>query len=172
MTYTEAEKAVIKSYELFQADGTAYQQVQLTRPRTLGFAMHDSPVGMLAWISDKLIAWSDAYPWTPAETITWTLLHYLPGPTTGFNMYRENINYMFKQLELPQGNYVKVPYGLSAFAKELFIPPRAWVERSYNLVYWKDHAQGGHFAAWERPKEFAEDVIEFVKANWNLQAQL
>lgn len=172
MTYTEAEKANMKRGELFREDGTAYQQVQRTRPRTLGFAMHDSPVGMLAWMSDKLIAWTDEYPWTPAERITWTLLHYFPGPTTGFNMYRENINYFMKQVELPQGDYVKVPYGFSAFAKEISIPPRAWVERSYNLVYWKDHAKGGHFAAWERPKEFVEDVTEFIKGYWDPKSQL
>ncbi|CAF9927205.1 hypothetical protein IMSHALPRED_007157 [Imshaugia aleurites] len=73
--YTEFEKRSLRQHEHFDTKEFAYYLVQNTKPRTLGFAMHDSPVGMLAWMADKLFTWSDSYPWSPAELITWTLLH-------------------------------------------------------------------------------------------------
>lgn len=88
--YSEFEKASMERSKWFEQTQIAYLILQTTKPQTLGFAMHDSPVGMLAWMADKVFIWSDAYPWTPTDLITWTLLHYFPGPTTGFQMYREN----------------------------------------------------------------------------------
>lgn len=166
-SYNSFEAEGLKRGRFFVENETAYQKVHITKPRTLGFAMHDSPVGMLAWMADKLFVWTDSYPWTPAEIITWTLLHYFPGPTTGFAMYRENMTPFFVlSPEAIQSNYIKAPTGMSMFAKELTPVPRAWAETLNNIVFWRAHTSGGHFAAYERPKQLAEDVIEFVKANW------
>ncbi len=152
----------------FRDNESAYQKVQASKTRTLGFAMHDSPVGMLAWMADKLFTWTDAYPGLHPRSSPGRLLHYFPGPTTGFQMYRENLPPRFvPPSEMMQGNYVKIPTGVSAFAKELLLVPRGWVEKEFNLVFWKEHEKGGHFAAWERPDQLAEDVISFVQANWS-----
>lgn len=103
--------------------------------------MHDSPVGMLAWMVDKLRQWTDFYPWTKDEIITWTLLHYFPGPTTAFQMYRENLP-MFEAGEKLQGledRSVTVPTWVSAFPKEVFMVPRSWAEKDLaNIVGWKE----------------------------------
>ncbi|KAK5234248.1 glycosylphosphatidylinositol anchor biosynthesis [Exophiala xenobiotica] len=165
--YTPFEKASLERNAWFSQTQSAYLLLQGSKPRTLGFAMHDSPVGMLAWMADKVFVWSDAYPWTPTELITWTLLHYFPGPTTGFQMYKEN-DPAEMAVALQGNTYVKVPTGVSAFPKELGLMPRSWAERQANVVFWREHSSGGHFAAYERPEELAGDLIDFYKQVWKV----
>lgn len=160
--YIEFEQRSIGQQHHFATKGFAYFKVQMETPRTLGFAMHDSPVGMLAWMMDKLYSWSDNYPWSSAELITWTLLHYFPGPTTGFHMYRENGDNPRELIP-----YESTPTGVSAFAGEMEMVPRSWAEKTANIVFWKEHEQGGHFAAWENPQALASDAIEFFRSTWN-----
>ncbi|KAJ4391229.1 hypothetical protein N0V93_004846 [Gnomoniopsis smithogilvyi] len=90
--YSGFELTSLAIMQRFSESGSAYRQVQSTRPTTLGSASHDSPVGMLAWMADQLLDWADAYPWTMDEVITWTtVLHYFLGPVTDFVMYREDL---------------------------------------------------------------------------------
>ena len=163
--YTEFEKARIERDRWFQHDESAYYLLQSTKPRTLGFGLHDSPVAMLAWIADKLFLWSDNYPWTPTELITWTLMHYFPGPTTGLNMYYENPPSVALSTSIAN-QYIEVPTGVSAFPKELCMLPRSWVQTKANVVFWQEHNSGGHFAAYERPKELVEDLVKFFPGVW------
>ncbi|KAI9747947.1 MAG: hypothetical protein M1835_001929 [Candelina submexicana] len=164
-TYTPSEKAHLERRTWFHEKQSAYLHLQGTKPRTLGFALHDSPIGMLAWMCDKLFTWSDAYPWTPTELITFTLLHYFPGPTTSMQMYFENDSESLLFGE-SASKYVEQPVGVSAFAKELVIVPRSWAETRNNIRFWKEHESGGHFAAHERPEELAGDTIEFFRGVW------
>ena len=163
--YTEFEKRSLRQLEHFNKEEIAYFLVQKTKPRTLGFAMHDSPVGILAWMVDKLFTWSDSYPWCPDELITWTLLHYFPGPMGGFQMYREN-----SATEMVSGaeadGFLQTPTGVSAFAKEAEMVPRSWAERKANVVFWQEHDSGGHFAAYEKPREFVDDLVRFFPLVW------
>lgn len=168
LSYSAFEQTSLQRMKWFADSQAGYGHIQRSKPRTLGIAMHDSPIGMLAWMADKLLLWSDDYPWTKDDIITWTLLHYFPGPTTAFQMYRENLP-VFEAGETPPGvvgRYVKVPTGVSAFAREVFMVPRKWAEGELNIVEWKEHPRGGHFPAYERPKELSMDIIEFSKAHW------
>lgn len=164
-TYTAFEQKCLEHDEWFIQNENAYFTIQSTKPRTLGFAMHDSPVGMLAWMADKLYVWTDHYPWTPTELITWTLLHYFPGPTTGFTMYKEN-DAEEQSHGFTATHYVKAPTGVSAFPKELGVMPRSWTETIANVVFWQEHSSGGHFAAYEKPKELVEDLVKFYRQVW------
>lgn len=165
--YTDFERRSLQQHEDFNTNGFAYYLVQNTKPRTFGFAMHDSPVGMLAWMADKLFTWSDAYHWSADELITWTLLHYFPGPTGGFQIYREN-----SATEMISGAeadiFLQTPTGVSAFAKEAEMVPRSWAERKANIAYWQEHDSGGHFAAYEKPDEFVDDLVKFFPSVWKL----
>lgn len=163
-SYTPYEQACLQRNKWFSETNSAYSNIQTTKPLTLGFAMHDSPVGMLAWMADKLLLWTDDYPWTPTEMITWTLMHYFPGPTTGFNMYHENAPPEI--IAKIAATYVKVPSGASAFPKELGIMPRSWAEKSGNFVFWQEHQTGGHFAAYEKPQELVGDMVKFYRSVW------
>jgi hypothetical protein len=66
--YTPREREGLALYTAFQTQGREYYNVQSTRPQTLGYGLADSPVGMLAWIYDKLVQWTDSYPWTDEES--------------------------------------------------------------------------------------------------------
>ena len=80
-------------------------------------------------------------------------------------MYRENLP-VFEAGELPPGvedRYVRVPTGVSAFAREVFMVPRAWAERDFDVREWKEWGVGGHFPAYERPEEWVGDMVVFVK---------
>jgi len=158
------EKAALeRHFTWFRQTNHGYGAIQGQRPATLGFAMHDSPVGMLAWMYDKLVVWSDEYPWTPKEIITWTLMHYFPGPTTGFMMYHEN-TYEGLMKSKWFNEYIKVPYGISAFPRELAVMPRSWAQKQVNLKFYRQHPRGGHFAMHEKTEELVSDLIEFYRS--------
>ena len=71
--YTPREREGLAHFAAFQAQGDGYFKVQSTRPQTLGYGLADSPVGMLAWIYEKLVQWTDSYPWTDEEGVCLTL---------------------------------------------------------------------------------------------------
>ncbi|KLU82937.1 hypothetical protein MAPG_02004 [Magnaporthiopsis poae ATCC 64411] len=161
---TERERKCAARARLFTQAGSAYQAVHRTKPRTIGYAFHDSPVGMLAWMADKLMWWSDraAKTWTPDELITWTLMHYFPGPTTAMVAYRENQFHAFFTTLTAKEPDSKVPIGFSHFPKELNFTPKPQLDKAIgNLAWMREHDVGGHFAASERPAVLAADVIEF-----------
>lgn len=167
--FTKFESHSIQSFQYWSKHESSYTSIQATKPLSLGIGLHDSPVGLLTWITDKLFSWSDCtpknprgYQWTHEELITWTLLHYFSddGPTAPLHMYVENNFVTF-----PQGNsreFVDVPTGVSAFGGEAEMVPRRWAEEKANVVWWREHAIGGHFAMYERPEEMVEDIIDFV----------
>ena len=64
---TDAEREGLERTKYFNDKGTGYVAVQSTKPQTLGYSLSDSPVGLLAWIYEKLVAWTDDYPWTDDE---------------------------------------------------------------------------------------------------------
>ena len=65
--YTQREREAFANHSAFQTKGNGYLILQSTRPQTLGYSLADSPVGILAWIYEKLVQWSDSYPWTDEE---------------------------------------------------------------------------------------------------------
>jgi hypothetical protein len=164
--YTAFEKGCLERMDWFFKTNLDYHKIHSSKARTMGFLLHDSPIGLLAWISDKLFLWSDSYPWTPTELITWTLLHYFPGPTTGLHMYFDNRPKEGASAGTRTSQYLKTPSGYSAFPKEIGIVPRSWAERLGNVAWWREHASGGHFAAWERPDELAGDLSDFFHGVW------
>lgn len=167
--FTEFEDNSIKGFQHWLKNESDYTQIQGRKPLSLGIGLHDSPIGLLAWITDKLFSWSDCYPnnpkgyrWTHEELITWTLIHYFSdnGPTAPFHMYVENNFGVF-----PEGNsrtFVEVPTAVSAFRYEAEMVPRKWAEARANVIWWREHETGGHFAMYERPVEMVEDIIDFV----------
>ena len=162
--YTSFEQRCLDRISWFMDTNADYNKIQWTKPRTLGFGFHDSPVAMLAWMADKLFIWSDSYPWTPTELITWTLLHYFNSPTTAMHMYKEISPPV--EYEDFEKRKVTIPCGASAFPKELGIVPRCWAEAAMNVQFWQEHERGGHFAAYEKPSELSGDMIQFFKSVW------
>ena len=142
-----------------------YWHVQATQPQTLGFALNDSPVGLAAWLIDKYRDWADCdgvveRRFTRDELLTHVSLYWFTETiASSCRMYLESRR---APLVFERGDRINIPCGVLHLAKEAPMPPRAWVERAYNVVRWTEEAKGGHFAAWEEPEVFAVDVREFV----------
>ncbi|KIK60538.1 hypothetical protein GYMLUDRAFT_43851 [Collybiopsis luxurians FD-317 M1] len=163
--YSAAEKAGLKRSAWFQKEGRAYFDEQATQPQTLGYSLTDSPVGLLAWIYEKLINWTDAYPWTDDEVLTWVSIYYFSraGPAASLRIYYEVVHSNNVMHVITHKS--KIPLGVSHFPNELGIVPRKVVHTIGNLVFQAEHSSGGHFAAHERPEELVGDVRKMFGKN-------
>jgi pimeloyl-ACP methyl ester carboxylesterase len=176
---TEKEQAAATAAAVFQATETGYQSIQGTKPQTLGYGLHDSPVGLLAWLTEKFWAWSDLgeddaadgadgllAAYSMDELLTNISLYWFSGCiTSSTRLYYETLG----PLATGEGrsNFAKpvtVPCGIALFAKEPFAGRiQAWVEAAgYNVRRWTDFPQGGHFAAREQPAALVADMRAFV----------
>ena len=136
----------------FVNEGRGYFQEQSTKPQTLIYGLNDSPVALLAWIYEKLVAWTDSYPWTPDEVCTWVSIYWFStaGPGASVRIYWE--------AQHPQPGMIPrerlfqwiggVKIGSSHFPKELRPLPESWTHSQGPVVFTKTHERGGHFAAW------------------------
>ena len=150
--------AALNHYQLWEA---GYSKQQSTRPQTLGYGLADSPVGQLAWIVEKLYAWSDCggHPenvFSRDEMLDDVMLYWAANSgASSARLYWESFG------AFGGGGKVEVPTGVARFPKEIFRPPRSWCESVYNITHWTDMPRGGHFAAFEQPDLFVEDVRAF-----------
>ena len=161
--YSEAEEAGLKRSSWFQEEGQGYRQLQSTKPQTLAFAFASSPVALLAWIYEKLHDWTDAYPWTDDEILTWVSIYYFStaGPSAHVRIYYEanhNSTSVVPGRERATQWVDNVKLGLAHFPKELSVVPRAWGKTLGPVVHESASERGGHFAAWERPDVISRDL--------------
>ncbi|THU96123.1 alpha/beta-hydrolase, partial [Dendrothele bispora CBS 962.96] len=161
LPYTASEKLGFARSAEFQKEGTGYFLEQSTQPQTLGYSLTDSPVGLLAWIYEKLVNWTDGYPWEDDEVLTWVSIYYfsLGGPTASARIYYE-VYHSSDGSTSPTRlkNKPTIPLGVSMFPKELVVPPKSWTTASGNLVFAAQHTSGGHFAAHEKPELLVGDL--------------
>ncbi|CAN8097702.1 unnamed protein product [Discula destructiva] len=169
----------------YYSGGTAYAQINGTRPATLGYALLDNPVGILAYFLDKFQAWSDprcpAFAATAAEAdrasqvndeniLINAMVYHLTGTVhTSLLPYRESPDFFGdagKIDKLTSAARAK-PFGHSAFLYELAGGPRSWLAKyPVNLVFYRQHDRGGHFAALDNPAALADDVATFANEYW------
>ncbi len=156
-----ADKVGIASLKAYNDWDSGYSKQQSTRPQSVGYGLVDSPVGQAAWILEKFWAWTDCdgHPenaLTRDEMLDNIMLYWLPGTAaSSARLYWES----FGKPILKETGPAVLPTGCSLFPKEIFRPPRAWAERTYeNIVYWNELDKGGHFAAFEQPDLFVNEV--------------
>lgn len=143
-----------------------YQEIQGTKPQTLGYGLTDSPVGLAAWIVEKFHgspgAGADVLPpFSMDVLLTNVMIYWLTSSINSANW----IYYAVRNDEgftLGPGERIETPTGFAFFPKDLFPPPpQRWVERAYNVVHRSDFSEGGHFAALERGRELVDDMRNF-----------
>lgn len=158
LPYSAAEKHGLARSRWFRTKGIGYNLEQSTRPHTLGFALADSPVALLAWIYEKLHDWTHDYPWTDDEVLTWISIYAFStaGADASVRIYYENMN--GGGYSLGDGYNGAVPLGLSYFPYDLVVPPATWGRTLGPVVFEKRHEDGGHFAAYERPEKLVDDL--------------
>ncbi|KIY66694.1 alpha/beta-hydrolase [Cylindrobasidium torrendii FP15055 ss-10] len=156
--YSKEEKESIKRTALFQENGRGYYAEQSTQPQTLGYSLADSPVGLLAWIYEKLVNWTDNYAWEDDEVLTWVSIYLFSraGPAASLRIYYEVTHN--NDAQKVYGQRLSVPTGISTFPKELRTSPNVWYHVLSNIVFVSQHTSGGHFAAHEKPEELVDDL--------------
>jgi microsomal epoxide hydrolase len=164
------EMAWEEQFEKDQIIQDGYRTQQATKPQTLSYAMMDSPVGVAAWIVEKMQGWSDTEGddvesvYTKDQLLTNIMVYIV---TRTFNT-ASWIYYGRREeggrILSPEGKRVEVPTGCALFPKELLAwPPRSYAERIYNITQWTQMPRGGHFAAMEQPDLLIEDIRKFVR---------
>lgn len=143
----------------------AYSIIQTTKPQTIGFALADSPLGYAGWIIEKCRAWSDCggdveSVFSKRDLITNAMTYIATGNV-------DSAVWMYNALT--QDDFspapVLVPTGFAAFPEEFILPPpKSVVEQEVALTRWTDMPRGGHFAAWEQPRDFAAEVADFFRS--------
>jgi pimeloyl-ACP methyl ester carboxylesterase len=151
--------------EFFQKEA-GYQQIQGTKPQTLGYALNDSPAGLCAWIVEKFHGWSDCdgnpdNAFSRDELLTNVMIYWLSESiTSSMRLYCESMRSgRFTAFEGRCG----VPTAAAIFPREIIRPPRKWAERMYDIRQWSEFRAGGHFAALEQPEALVDDVRKFAR---------
>jgi epoxide hydrolase len=161
----QAEKAAIAQLVAFNGKKSGYAKIQSTRPQTIGYALADSPAGQAAWIYEKLGEWTDSN-YEPEREISRdemldniSLYWFSNTAASTARLYYESYGTDFSTQRLD------LPVAVSIFPGELFRPPRLWGDRVYSrLFYWNEAARGGHFAAFEQPAVFVEELRAAFRA--------
>ncbi len=166
---TEQERRNYDDFEWHTQWGTGYQRQQSTRPQTLGYSLVDSPVGQLAWVVEKFWAWTDCdgdpyNVFTREQLLDNATLYWFTatGASSG-RLYWESAGPILATDPaagmLPGQGVVTAPTGCSVFPKEIRRPSRRWAEQRFtNIHWWNEPAKGGHFAAFEQPALFVDEL--------------
>ena len=167
----QQEQAWATQFDDDQIMQNGYRTQQATKPQTLSYAMMDSPVGVAAWILEKMNGWSDTEGddiesvYTKDQLLT-NIMVYVT--TRTFNT--ASWIYFGRREEggrilSPEGKRVEVPTGCAVFPKEMLNwPPRSYADRIYNITQWTEMPRGGHFAAMEQPDLLIEDIRKFARS--------
>ena len=144
--------------------------MMVTRPQTIGYALSDSPLGLAAWTYEKIVQWSDS-DGVPERVVSRdailndiTLYWLTNTGASSSRFYWENNNNNFSA-DAQKTREIKVPVAISVFPHEIYRAPESWSKQAYpSLMYYHQTAKGGHFAAWEQPQLFAEELRAAFKS--------
>lgn len=157
---TPDERRAFDALDVFYKDSSGYATMMVTRPQTIGYSLVDTPVGMAAWMYEKFATWtySGGDPekvLTKDEMLDDISLYWLTQTgASAARIYWEDHSNNFNAVDIPE-----LPVAVTVFPGEIYRAPRSWAERCYrNLVYFSEAKNGGHFAAWEQPELFVQEV--------------
>lgn len=162
---TETERQYLVRRQHMVETGSGYSAIARTRPATLAAGLHDSPVGLASWILDKFHAWSDCgddvlTSFTPDQLLANITTYWVTGTIgSSVRLYFETT----KAGNARPTAYIDVPTGCAVFPKEPLLAPRSWTEAACNVQQWTELPRGGHFAAFEVPDLFVDDVRRFFR---------
>jgi pimeloyl-ACP methyl ester carboxylesterase len=169
---SEQERVAAKAFATFKQDGFGYFVEMATRPQTIGYALLDSPVALAAWLLDhdtdsynkisRAFVGGEPVGGLTRDSVTDNItLYWLTGTAaSAARSYWEDARALAAALASGQPPpAVTVPVGFTTFPGEIWASPRSWVEAVYpGLAYFNEADRGGHFAAWEEPQLFSEEL--------------
>lgn len=158
------EKVAYNSLSYLYTKGAGYAGIMVTRPQTLGYGLSDSPVALASFFLDKFNDWTysggDAGKVLSKDEMLDDICLYWFTNTgaSSARLYWENNNNNFNVVE-QRTNEITIPVAITVFPGEIYQTPKTWALRSYrNLIYFNEVNNGGHFAQWEQPQLFAEEM--------------
>jgi len=161
---TPSEQASLMSMKFYQDWDSGYSKQQSTRPQTVGYGLVDSPSGQAAWIIEKFYQWTDCngHPENAIsrdELLDNVMMYWLSkSAASSARLYWES----FKN---PPQDEVDIPTGCSIFPKEIVRPSERWIRKRFtNLKYYNELEKGGHFAAFEQPKIFLQEIRTYFRS--------
>jgi len=167
---SQKEQTAFASMRKLYTKGSGYAGMMVTRPQTLGYGLADSPVALAAFFLDKFNDWTYSggnaeRSLTKDEMLDDITLYWLTNTgTSGAQLYWENNNNNFNAREQKTAE-ISVPVSITVFPGEIYQAPRSWAERAYpKLTYFNEVEKGGHFAAWEQPQLFSEELRAAFKS--------
>jgi epoxide hydrolase len=169
---TDDERRGIADAEYHMEWGTGYALQQGTRPQTLGYGLTDSPVGQCAWIAEKYWAWTDhdGDPRTALRpdqmldnvSVYW---HTATAASSARIYWEDGFARPSSRATRRTAPPPAVPVGVSVFPREIIRPSRRWCAAYFpNLRFFEQLDRGGHFAAWEQPDLFVDQVRRAFRA--------
>ena len=164
---SDQERAVVDALKTYGAKGgMAYVQMMSARPQAVGYGLTDSPTGLAAFmlVHPGFAEWS--YGKDPEQTPTrdevldnFTLYWLTNSATSAARLYWENREQSLISAGSLKTDKIAVPVAVSVFPEEVYRAPETWARRAYpTLIYFHEAAKGGHFAAWEYPQMFSEEL--------------
>ena len=158
---TKLEEKSLESMGFYQEWDSGYSKQQSTRPQTVGYGLLDSPIGQAAWILEKFYQWTDCDGspeniLTRDELLDNVMIYWLTeSAASSARLYWESFGN-------PSQEEVKIPTGCSIFPKEIFRPSERWIKQKFtNLQYYNELQKGGHFAAFEQPDTYLQEIRTF-----------
>jgi pimeloyl-ACP methyl ester carboxylesterase len=164
------EKSAYDALSTFFKKNAGYGIMMVTRPQTVGYGLTDSPVGLAAWMYDKFAQWTYSGG-DPEKSLTKdemlddiTLYWVTNSAISSAQLYWENNNNNFNAVDQKTAQ-IAIPVAVTVFPGEIYRAPRSWTERAYpSLSYFHEVNKGGHFAAWEEPQLFAQEMRAAFKS--------
>ena len=164
---SEQERAVFDALSAYRKSGNSAYFVMLTaRPQAIGYGLTDSPAGLAAFIllHPGFAQWT--YGGDPEKSPTKddvlddiTLYWLTNTATSSGRLYWEHGGGSPTSATAMKTAEISVPVGITVFPEDVYRPPETWARRAYpNLVYFHEVDRGGHFAAWEQPQLFSEEI--------------
>jgi pimeloyl-ACP methyl ester carboxylesterase len=161
------EQEALDGMAAYDRFDSGYAKQQSTRPQTLAYGLVDSPAAQAAWILEKFWSWTDC-DGDPENALTRdemldnvSVYWFTATGGSSARMYWES----FGPYVTPNDSStpVAVPTGCSIYPHEIFRPARHWAERRFPITYWNELDRGGHFAAFEQPELFVQELRTFFR---------
>jgi len=153
------EKSAMEAALRFLSEQSGYYKEQATKPQTIGYALADTPSGQAMWIYEKFRAWTQNQG-NPEDVLSQDeMLHnislywFTNSAASSAQIYFENSTHTYN------GGHIDLPMAATVFPAEIYKAPRKWAEAMWpKLFYWNEVDRGGHFAAFEQPTLFANEM--------------
>jgi pimeloyl-ACP methyl ester carboxylesterase len=156
---SDNERAAFDSLNTFFKKYRAYGAMMGTRPQTIGYALADSPIGLAAWIYD----YNNGEPARRLhrdDVLDDITLYWLTNTaTSAARIYWETAGQSVVLATAQKTSEISLPVAITVFPEEVYRAPETWARRAYrNLIYFNEVDKGGHFAAWEQPELFSQEI--------------